>query len=206
MKSLKALNLLFLALLVCLSCGPSKIKSQQEARYTVANLQALAQAKFQINTAQLTPCPWYIIDGSLVSETAIDSVLKTIAVKDYRMIQFLQDVSKHLYANVDCDYAAIIQTKKTKQALSYKRNIIDSVVGLYQAFNNQTRIAGSYCQNCPLVLVNNRPYASEQEVERQLRALPLRKVAFVALYNQPLNPVLYGRMGAQGAVEIFLEE
>lgn len=195
---------LLLLILLTLSCVSKKTLLRPTSVYTSSEISKIAEWRFQYDLEKEKLCRFFILDGVPYDHSSIDSILKRFDKRDVRMISFLKKSSENMLWYNQCDLIPLIQTSLTKQKRQYKKRVLKRILAQYLEFDKKVKIAGIYCDSCPLVYINSKPII-DSKVVSELIQLRLNEIEFIADYQSPQNIGLYGSKGKNGVVEIFLK-
>lgn len=196
-------GILLIIIVTLASCVTQSILREPIETYSQTEILALADWRFQIDVVNQKPCDFYIIDGVPYRENKLDSIMVSLYKRDVRMISFLAKNDSLTWWNIDCQYLPIIQTTLIEQEREYKKEVLNSILDIYKKYDKEIKIAGTVCDYCPLIVIDNRALFNKKDVVPVISKLKLKNIDFIADYAVPHNPEYYGSMGKAGVIEIF---
>lgn len=200
----KILNL-FLILTLLISCSSNKGLRKPKSTYSSSEILKMAEWRFDYDLENQKLCELYILDGVPYEQKAIDSILMKYDKRDIRMISFLKKPTENTWWNRKCDLIPLIQTTLIKQKREYKIGILNRIIEIYSRYDKETKIAGTSCEYCPLVMLNGRTFYNEDEVIPQISKLKINEIDYIADYQMPHKVDYYGSLGKNGVIEIFMK-
>ncbi|MEP0264625.1 hypothetical protein [Dokdonia sp.] len=204
MKSTEKLLILFLSLLILISCKTSNLLRKPKTTYSSAEILKMAEWRFDYDLENVKLCDLYILDGVPYEKKAIDSILAKYDKRDIRMISFLEKPEENTWLNKNCDLIPQIQTRLIEQTREYKTEILNRIIKIYSKYDKEIKIAGTSCDYCPLIILNNKPFfASQSQVLSKIRELKINEIDYIADYKKSHNIEYFGSLSKNGVVEIF---
>lgn len=205
MKPNEKLLITFLTLLLLASCATNRVLRKPKSTYSSSDILKMAEWRFDYDLENLKLCELYILDGVPYEQKAIDSVLMKYDKRDIRMISFLKKPTENTWWNRNCNLIPLIQTTLIEQKREYKKEVLNRIIEIYGRYDKEIKIAGTSCEYCPLVILNNKPFANESEVVPQISKLKINEIDYIADYRTPHKVEYFGSLSKNGVIEIFLK-